>query len=315
MKITFITILSLLLVMLLGACDSSNKERPAGRESINVPKVMKKKKPAQGIPADALAKVGDRYITVTDYKKHSTGFSPKLAESASGRRHILNQYVEGLLIEKEAESRGLTRAPDIAAKIEDYARALYKKNLRQRLKKIQRPITDEEVKKYFQDHKDSLIKPDRVRISVLELDLNKRKEIDTLYRELRAGKDFAKLAMDHSKHVSARKGGGLGFLTRKQYKPLTESAFALKPGRFSKPFKTTSGWTIIKVTDFIKRQDVSAKDGLKRARARLEAIEASSAFSAFIKDLKGKNQVVIYKDRLSRIVSPPRGVEQKQGTP
>ncbi|MBW1806318.1 MAG: hypothetical protein JRJ06_08140, partial [Deltaproteobacteria bacterium] len=91
--------------------------------------------------------------------------------------------------------------------------------------------------------------------------------------------------------------------------------FVLKPGRFSKPFKTTSGWTIIKVTDFVKRQDVPAREGRKRARARLEAMETSSAFSAFIKDLKEKNKVVIYKDRLSRIVSPPKDVEQKQGTP
>jgi len=208
----------------------------------------------------------------------------------------------------------LTKDPGIAAKIEDYARALYKKNLRQSLKEIQKPITDEEVKKYFQEHKDSVIKPDRVRISVLELDLNKRKEINALYKKLRAGKDFAKLVMDHSKHVSARKGGDLGFLTRKQYKPLTEVAFVLKPGRFSKPFKTTSGWTIIKVTDFVKRQDVPAREG-QRARARLEAMEASSAFSAFIKDLKEKNKVVIYKDRLSRLISPPQDVEQKQGTP
>ena len=59
----------------------------------------------------------------------------------------------------------------------------------------------------------------------------------------------------------------------------------------------------MKVTDFLKKQDISAEEGIKRAKARLEAIEASRVFNAFMKDLKEKNQVVIYEDRLKQITS------------
>ena len=44
--------------------------------------------------------------------------------------------------------------------------------------------------------------------------------------------------MAHSKHVSGKRGGDIGFVTQKQYKVLTDVAFTMKPGEISKPFKT-----------------------------------------------------------------------------
>lgn len=302
MSIKYTQILFFVMAMIFISCESSKEEK-----QIKVSVEVEKKKTAQSIPANALAKVGDRYIMVSDYKKQLTRFSPKLAESESGRRRIINECVQYILIEKGAESHGLTKDPVIVFQIESYASNLYRQTLYKKLKEVQRPITEEEAKKYFQEHEENIIQPDRVRISILELDLNKKKEINALYKKLGAGKDFAKLAMEHSKHASAKRGGDLGFLTRKQYKPLTDVAFSLKPGKISKPFKSNSGWTIIKVTDFIKKQDISAEEGIKRAKARLEAMEASKVFNAFMKDLKEKNEVVIYEDSLRQITPSPKG--------
>jgi len=221
---------------------------------------------------------------------------------------VINQYIENLLIQKEAESQGLTRDPAIVSKIEDYTRNLYRNTLLQSIKTGQKTITDEEAKKYFQAHEDELIQPERVHLSVIELGPDKEKEINALYRQIRAGKDFAELAKANSKNVSAARGGDLGFLTRTQYKHLTDVAFTLKPGTISKPFKSPAGWTIIRVHEIIQKQQVPLEEGIKRAKARLEGMETANAFNALMKTAREKHGVVLYEDKIRQLqpAAPPK---------
>ena len=298
MKMKSILFLLLPFALALGSCESKKAEqKPAPQVSKEAPKP----KPVEAAPPDALAKVGDRYIRVAEYEKQLVKLSPKLAESEHGRKYVVNQVVENLLIEKEAESKGLTKDPAIASKIEDYTRSLYRNSLLQALKEGQKPVSDEEAKKYFQEHEEEFIQPDRVRLSVIELDLDREKEINAIYKDLKAGKDFAQIAMAQSKQVSGKRGGDIGFITQKQYKALTDVAFSMKPGEISKPFKTPTGWTIIKVTEFVKKQDLPLDEGIKRARARLEATETSKSFDALMKSLKEKNQVVLYEGKIKQL--------------
>lgn len=291
-----VLLLLLIFVFAFASCDSKKDEqKPAAQVSKEVPK------PAEAVPPDALAKVGNRYIRVADYEKQMMKLSPKLAESEHGRKYVVNQYVENILIEREAESRGLTKDPVIVAKIEDYTRSLYRNSLLQSLKEGQKPISDEEAKKYFQEHEEEFIQPDRVRLSLIELGLDKEKEINAIHKDLKAGKDFGQLAMTHSKHVSGKRGGDIGFVTQKQYKALTDVAFTMKPGEISKPFKSPTGWSIIKVTELVKKQDIPVEEGIKRARARLEATETSKSFDTLMKGLREKNQVVLYEDKIKQL--------------
>ena len=247
MKINSLFFLLLIFLFALGSCDSKKDEQKATSQ---VSKETPKAKPAEAVPLDALAKVGDRYIRLTEYEKQLVKLSPKLAESEHGRKYVVNQYIENILIEKEAEARGLTKDPAIAAKIEDYTRSLYRNSLLQSLKEGQKSISDEEAKKYFQEHEEEFIQPDRVRLSLIEVDLDKEKDINGIQKDLKAGKDFAQLAMAQSKHVSGKRGGDIGFITQKQYKYLTDVAFTMKPGEISKPFKSPTGWTIIKAVSY-----------------------------------------------------------------
>jgi parvulin-like peptidyl-prolyl isomerase len=298
MKIKLVLFLLLILVFALGSCESKKDEQKATPQAS---KETPKPKAVEAAPSDALAKVGDRYVRVADYEKQLVKLSPKLAESEHGRKYVVNQYIENILIEKEAETRGLTKDPALAAKIEDYTRSLYRNSLLQALKEGQKPVSDEEAKKYFQEHEEEFVQPDRVRLSLIEVDLDKEKEINAVQKDLKAGKDFAQLAMAHSKHVSGKRGGDIGFVTQKQYKVLTDVAFTMKPGEISKPFKTPTGWAIIKVTEFVKKQAIPLEEGIKRASARLEATETSKSFDTLMKGLREKNQVVVYEDKIKQL--------------
>ncbi len=311
MKIKCSLILLLLCLGFLGACDSSSQETQVKKAPTPATPQVSKTKSIEITPPDALAKVADRYVTVTDYERQLLKFSPKLGESEPGRKYVLNQYIEGILIEKEAETRGWTTDPAVRSKIEDYTRSLYRNALLQALKETQRGISDEEAKKYFQGHEEEFVQPDRVRVSLIEMGLDQEKEINAVYKDAKAGKNFTQLATAYSKHPTSKNGGDLGFLTRKQYTHLTEVAFTLKPGDISKPFKSPMGWHIIKVTEMIKKQDIPSEEGIKRANARLEAMEAAKAYEALMKGLKEKNNVMLYEDKLRQLQPAPEGSGQQ----
>lgn len=73
--------------------------------------------------------------------------------------------------------------------------------------------------------------------------------IQDCYKKLQAGGDFAKLAEIYSDDPNSnKKGGDLG----NRYFPIAElqdKKFEMEPGQFSKPFQTSYGWHIVKVTE------------------------------------------------------------------
>ncbi len=72
---------------------------------------------------------------------------------------------------------------------------------------------------------------------------------ERLLREIRAGADFANLAIASSTDKrSGPQGGAVGWISRgRMDSAWTDAAFALEPGAVSDPVKTPYGWHLIKV--------------------------------------------------------------------
>ncbi len=76
-----------------------------------------------------------------------------------------------------------------------------------------------------------------------------RKEIDTIYMQLKQGADFEQIAREKSHdNLTANKGGYIGFFGINRYdKTFEDVAFSLeKDGDFSTPVQTSIGWHVIK---------------------------------------------------------------------
>ncbi|MCB5258383.1 MAG: peptidylprolyl isomerase [Candidatus Cloacimonetes bacterium] len=134
-------------------------------------------------------------------------------------------------------------------------------------------VSDAEIKKYYEEHKDTEFKKgpaSRIKFIIIpiqpsERDYNEVKvEIDDIYRMVNA-ENFPIIAEQYSEDEgSAKQGGSLGIFGRGQMVPEFETvAFSLKPGEISKPFKTDFGWHIVKCdslgTDQIKASHILLK--------------------------------------------------------
>jgi foldase protein PrsA len=110
-------------------------------------------------------------------------------------------------------------------------------------------LTDQELRAHYTQNLASYTTPEQIRAShILLSDEKKAKDI---LAKLEAGGDFAALAKEHSEDADTKtQGGDLGYFSEGHLVfALEKVAFGLKPGQFSSPVKTKSGYHLVKVFD------------------------------------------------------------------
>lgn len=159
-------------------------------------------------------------------------------------------------------------------------------------KKLYETLTPkgEELKKYFEEHKDDI---KEVKAShILVADEAKAKE---LKKQLDEGADFATLAKENSQDPgSAENGGDLGFFTKDaMVKPFADKAFSMEKGEISDPVKTDYGYHIIKVED--------VKDAYEDFADQLPNLAADQAVKDHVAEVEKKAKVKEYIDYKAEI--------------
>ena len=153
-------------------------------------------------------------------------------------------------------------------------------------------INDDEVKKYYEEHKDEFKEPEQVRARhILVKDEKTAKEIE---KELAGGADFAELAKAKSEDPGSKdKGGDLGYFERGAMDPAFEkAAFALKIGETSGPVKSSFGYHIIRVDDRKPERIPPLEEVRSEVVKRLKREKAKPA-STVISELKDAAQIKI----------------------
>ncbi len=167
----------------------------------------------------------------------------------------------------------------------------YKENFDKNLK-----ISDEEMKKYYEEHKKDYykdeVKASHILISTVddngkELSEAKKKEAkkkaEEVLKKAKSGEEFSELAKEYSDDKgSAANGGDLGYFTKGQMvKPFEEAAFSLKSGEISGLVESEYGYHIIKVYDKIDEQLPfdEVKDEIKTTLTENKYIESIETIS------------------------------------
>lgn len=194
---------------------------------------------------------------------------------AAGGSQTLDGMISETLVNQEASKKGIKVTQDDIEKEKNFIKknygsdeafeqALAQNNLTMeefdkqmdmqvKLRKLLEPdvkVTDDDVKKYFEENKASFDTPEQVKAS--HILVATKEEADAILKQLKDGADFATLAKEKSTDPGSKANGGdLGYFGRNQmYKEFEDAAFALKDGELSGVVKTDAGYHIIKRTGY-----------------------------------------------------------------
>jgi len=159
---------------------------------------------------------------------------------------------------------------------EELERKIIVQSMSSRMRKTQAEISPEKIETYYKKNKLFFFQDESVNLSQITLapyqDVGPDQLMKTAERiigRLADGEDFGKLARIHSKDDQSDNGGEYGWLKRTELrKELADTAFSLRRGQYSNPFRLGDHVFIIKVNE--KRSE--GIQPLDEVRERIEKL-------------------------------------------
>ncbi|HUT03166.1 MAG TPA: peptidyl-prolyl cis-trans isomerase [bacterium] len=169
-------------------------------------------------------------------------------------------------------------------------------------------VNDEEIKKYYDEHKDEFISKERLkaRILVLENEKGAKQARQGLLKGLTVDK-FSEYAKKNSiDKTNARNGGYLGYITQGRYIPgigrdpaIEKVIFALNENGISEPVKTKKGWSLF----YVEKKEPSTMKPLERVRTlimnKLRRQVREQSQNEAMNALKSKYGCQVFEDKVT----------------
>jgi peptidyl-prolyl cis-trans isomerase C len=195
-----------------------------------------------------LARVNDIEIRESGLDLATADIGPELVNvPPANRKAALVRYLINLeLLAAAAGKTKLEGTREFERRLKHYRKRVLKDLYLET--KIREAVPESEAKKVYEENAKKFEATEIARAR--HILVNTEEEARQVISQLKAGGNFAKLAMEKSTAGSKFNGGDLGYFSRRNLeKPFTDAAFALKPGEISEPVKTGTGWHVIVLED------------------------------------------------------------------
>jgi peptidyl-prolyl cis-trans isomerase C len=216
----------------------------------------KKAMPTITVKGTAIAKVNNTSITLEDLSQEIDAYNamvpadkPEMKISTREQKinYLKNEMVRRALLYQEAEDRGLDRSEDVLIALQKSKMELLVLELiKEETQGVD--VDSKEIEDYYNTYKEQLKEPEERRIR--EILVSNEQEAKNILIQILQGVDFATLAKERSKSLSANVGGDLGFIQRGKMPPQFDTvAFSdtLEADSISNIFKGPDGYYILKL--------------------------------------------------------------------
>jgi len=260
------------------------------------------------IPADVVARVGDRMVTLADFKRYlernaGTELAQVAPEVASA---MLDQYVEEIILSEYAAAHGVEIPADqIASAVRnDAGSTVIEKRDDMRRQKLIASISadvaapsDLEVRNYYDQHPGEFHSSEEVHIR--QILVHDEGVADDIEQKLKKGASFEQLSIQYSLAPNAKKGGEIGFVARGQLpKMFEDEIFALKPGSVSSVIRTDSSFHIFKVDERRAPGIVDVQSATPVIRDKLKDEQVRGRIAELVGKARKEMQIAVLTKRL-----------------
>lgn len=198
--------------------------------------------------------------TIADLEAEKGPLPPGSASQISAM--LIQQFINERLIDDAAKAAKLDSSKEykdeIARFVADQKKQLeiVKRELPKRLylqKIVEKKVTNDKVKEAYNEYKK--LNKGKIEVQASHILVPTEVEAKQIIKDLDKGGDFTSLAKSRSSAPDAQMGGNLGWFLKDELEDVSEAAFKVKPGAYTKePVKSSFGWHVIKVLDRRERE-------------------------------------------------------------
>jgi peptidyl-prolyl cis-trans isomerase C len=295
--------------------------------------LLAQQKPASPKPQDKIvAQINGETVTQSQLDDLYDSMNLQMRqqyERAGGKAAFLDNYTRKRLLLQEALKAGFDKRPEVQEAVNAAKEsALFDRYVKEVVS--QQIVTDEMVRKYYDDHHDDFNEPEQVKAYHIIVMYNgtgpkpktkeeAKAEVEKIAKDLRdrakgwtqvpASQQahlmltaFNDAAKQYSEDGTAQQGGELGWFERgKMDKAFEDVAFGLKPGTMSDPFETRFGFHIVfveghkapRVTPFAE-----AKQSIRDKLIGEHTGDIMQTVQRLTDELKSSSKVALYPENI-----------------
>ena len=283
-----------------------------------------------------VAKGKDIVITDEEFKARLDEQSPFIRarySSLDRKKEFLDNLIRFEVLAREAERQGLDKDPDVQLTLK---KVMVQKLVQKNFQDLEgaKDLPEEELRKYYDDHRDDYFRPKKVRLAALVLNAPEGSPERAAKREA-ARKALAQLRAEEKKNTlafaqivskvsedpgSKALAGDLGFKSQADlesaYGPaLAQAAFALQSGQTSGVVETPKGFYIVKLTGQQEELNRPFDQVKNQIGSRLFRERKSKEFDEWQKKLRADAGITVDEKVLDAIAVAPGPAGPGAGTP
>ncbi|WP_121609495.1 peptidylprolyl isomerase [Mesobacillus foraminis] len=273
--------LALILAVFLIATAFSNKDVVASVNGVSISKEELYSTLVKQYGASSLSALIDNKIIEQEADKKDITITDK--EITEELQTYIDSYGGEEAFQSALEQSGLTEN-DVKSDVENYLKI-------EKLLEPEIKVTEEEMKTYFDENKESFNEQEQVEASHILLD--EKKTAEEVAQKLADGQDFAELAKEYSTDASnAENGGELGYFSKGEMAAeFEEAAFSMAKGEISDLVKTEYGYHIIKVTDKKAAKEAVYEDHKEDIKEILFDQKLQSEYATWLQEKKDEAEI------------------------
>lgn len=245
--------------------------------------------PAVGTPEyEAVkTKIVNGLVEQKEWELEGESMGLKVTDDEVGKRldELKQQYFQGdeQKYGAELKKQGLT---DAQVRSELRSRILSDKIYKSVTKDVK--VSDAEIAAYYKKNTAQYAQPSSR--DVRHILVKTKAQAEKLYRQIKAGADFAELAKKNTQDQASKADGGkFTAFKGRTVAPFDKFVFDAATGDLSKPIKTEFGWHIIEVLSAVKPETTTPLAEVKDSiRTTLLQQKQNQAMRTWIADLKAK---------------------------
>jgi peptidyl-prolyl cis-trans isomerase C len=273
-----------------------------------------------------VAKGKDIVITDEEFKARLDEQSPFIRaryNSLDRKKEFLDNLIRFELLAREAERQGLDKDPDVQLTLK---KVMVQKLVQRNFQDTEgaKDLPEQELRKYYDDHKDDYFRPKKVRLAAVVLNAPagsperaaKRETARRALAQIRAEEKkntlaFAQAVTKYSEDPGSRAlAGDLGFKSQAELEAahgpsLAQAAFALQSGQTSGVVETDKGFYVLKLTGQQEELNRPFEQVKNQIANRLHRERKSKEFDEWQKKLRADAGVTVDEKALEAISVAP----------